>query len=130
MTPANEAQDAGGTGDAPGHRPLVRIRSDELVADTAQSSGMQRLEAISGNRVGAGHIWMGRTHVPPGARSADHHHGPSETGIHVISGHPVFVFHHDGEEVRLERSRAISCGSRLSHLTGRKTPTPTTKPSS
>ncbi len=83
-------------GTAPGHRPLVRIRNDELVADTAQSSGMQRLEAISGKRVGAAHIWMGRTHVPPGARSADHHHGPSETGIHVISGHPVFVFHHDG----------------------------------
>ena len=102
MTAAHEAMDAGGTGDGPGHRPLVRIRSDELVADTAQSSGMQRLEAISGKRVGAGHIWMGRTHVPPGARSADHHHGPSETGIHVIAGHPVFVFHHDGKEVRLE----------------------------
>lgn len=102
MTAANEPQDAGGTGDAPGHRPLIRIRNDELVADTAQSSGMQRLEAISGKRVGAAHIWMGCTHVPPGARSADHHHGPSETGIHVISGHPVFVFYHDGEEVRLD----------------------------
>jgi uncharacterized RmlC-like cupin family protein len=82
-------------------RPLVRIGGEELLADTAQSGGMQRLEAISGKRVGAQHIWMGRTHVAPGARSADHHHGPSETGIHVVSGHPVFVFLRDGEEVRV-----------------------------
>ncbi len=84
------------------HAPLVRIGADELVADTAQSPGMQRLEAISGKRVGAEHIWMGRTHVAPGARSADHHHGGSETGIHVVSGHPVFVFWRDGGEVRVE----------------------------
>jgi uncharacterized RmlC-like cupin family protein len=108
MTAPDEAQVPGHSDDAldgplpPDQRPLVRIRSDELVADTAQSSGMQRLEAISGKRVGAGHIWMGRTHVAPGARSADHHHGPSETGIQVVSGHPVFVFYHDGEEVRLD----------------------------
>jgi len=86
----------------PPHRPLVRVAAGSLTAGTAQSSGMQRLEAISGKLVGAEHIWMGRTHVPPGGRSADHHHGRSETGIHVISGHPVFVFCQDGEEVRLE----------------------------
>ena len=89
-------------GFGPGHRPLVRVPAGDLVADTAQSAGMQRLEAISGKRVGAEHIWMGRTVVPPGARSADHHHGRSETGIHVISGHPVFVFLDGGKEVRLE----------------------------
>jgi uncharacterized RmlC-like cupin family protein len=98
--PGDEWGDSAGP--EPGRRPLVRVPAGDLVADTAQSSGMQRLEAISGRRVGAEHIWMGRTVVPPGARSADHHHGPSETGIHVISGHPVFVFLHAGEEVRLE----------------------------
>lgn len=87
---------------AASYRPLVRIAAEELLADTAQSTGMQRLEAISGKRVGAEHIWMGRTHVAPGASSADHHHGTSETGIHVLSGHPVFVFLNDGEEVRVE----------------------------
>jgi uncharacterized RmlC-like cupin family protein len=86
------------------HKPLVRIASDELGDDTGQSSGMRRLEAISGKRVGAEHIWMGRAHVAPGARSADHHHGESETGIHVISGHPAFVFVRDGAEVRIETS--------------------------
>lgn len=34
---------------------------------------------------------MGETRVAPGARSANHHHGDSETGIFVVSGHPVFV---------------------------------------
>jgi uncharacterized RmlC-like cupin family protein/quinol monooxygenase YgiN len=84
------------------HQPLVHIVGEELTADTAQSPGMLRLEAISGQRVGAEHIWMGRTHVAAGARSADHHHGVSETAIHVVSGHPAFVFYNDGEEVRIE----------------------------
>jgi uncharacterized RmlC-like cupin family protein len=84
------------------HRAVVHIGADELTTDTAQSPGMVRFEAISGKGVGAEHIWMGRTHVAPGARSADHHHGFSETAIHVVSGHPAFVFYKDGAEVRIE----------------------------
>ena len=44
--------------------------------------------------------------VAAGLRTAsgDHHHGDSETAIYVVSGHPVFVFAEDGEEVRLEAS--------------------------
>jgi uncharacterized RmlC-like cupin family protein len=34
--------------------------------------------------------------------SGDHHHGEAETGIYVVSGHPVFVFLEDGEERRIE----------------------------
>jgi uncharacterized RmlC-like cupin family protein len=45
---------------------------------------------------------MGETHVSPSTRSADHHHGESETGIYVVSGHPVFVFLEGGTETRLE----------------------------
>ena len=44
---------------------------------------------------------MGETEVAPRTASADHHHGDSETAIHVVSGHPVFVFVENGEEVRL-----------------------------
>ena len=84
------------------HTPLVRVGSEELTEDTAQSSGMRRQEAISGKRVGAERLWMGRTRVAPGARSADHHHGESETAIYVVSGHPVFVFVRDGQEERIE----------------------------
>jgi uncharacterized RmlC-like cupin family protein len=71
---------------------LHHIRADSLDADTAQSAGMRRVAAISGNSVGSERIWMGQTHVAPGMASADHHHGESETAIYVISGHPEFIF--------------------------------------
>ena len=40
----------------------------------------------------------------PGTSSGSHHHGDSETGICVVSGHPVFVFRDQdsGSLVRLE----------------------------
>jgi uncharacterized RmlC-like cupin family protein len=63
---------------------------------------MTRYEAISGARAGSGRLWMGESHVAPGLRSADHHHGESETGIYVVSGHPAFVFVADGAETRIE----------------------------
>jgi uncharacterized RmlC-like cupin family protein len=44
---------------------------------------------------------MGETHVAPGVTSAPHHHGESETGIYVVSGHPEFIYGEDGREVRL-----------------------------
>ena len=67
---------------------------------------MLRSAAISGDLVGAPALWMGRTVVLPGASSGDHHHGTSETGIYVVSGHPVFVFRDpdSGSLVRLETS--------------------------
>jgi uncharacterized RmlC-like cupin family protein len=82
------------------------IRAGELSAGTAQTAGMQRSAAISGDIVGARELWMGRTVVLAGASSGDHHHGVSETGIYVVSGHPVFVFRDpgSGEITRLETS--------------------------
>jgi len=85
---------------------LRLIRADSLSAGTAQTGGMIRTAAISGDLVGAQSLWMGRTVVRPGTSSGDHHHGESETGIYVVSGHPVFVFR-DPESnslVRLETS--------------------------
>jgi uncharacterized RmlC-like cupin family protein len=84
------------------HRPLSHITGDELSADTTQTSGMTRREAISGKTVGADKLWMGQTHVTAGARSGDHHHGESETAIYVVSGTPAFVFADGDREVRLE----------------------------
>ena len=80
------------------------IRGGDLSGSTAQTTGMQRSAAISGDLVGARELWMGRTVVGPGANSGDHHHGESETGIYVVSGHPVFVFRDpgSGEITRLE----------------------------
>jgi uncharacterized RmlC-like cupin family protein len=83
------------------HQPLRHVRADDLTGDTGQTSGMTRREAISAKTVGSQRVWMGQTHVAPRTSSGDHHHGDSETAIHVLRGHPVFVFAQDGEEVRL-----------------------------
>jgi uncharacterized RmlC-like cupin family protein len=83
---------------------LRLIRADELSASTAQTPGMQRAAAISGDLVGSSGLWMGRTVMPPGGASGDHHHGDSETGIYVVSGTPAFAFRDpaSGEVTRLE----------------------------
>jgi uncharacterized RmlC-like cupin family protein len=84
------------------HTPLTHVRKGELSGDTSQTSGMTRLEAISGKSAGSEKLWMGQTHVAPGAGSGDHHHGPAETAIYVVSGTPAFVFADGDAEVRLE----------------------------
>jgi uncharacterized RmlC-like cupin family protein len=83
----------------PFHRALHHVAPAALVGQTAQTSGMNRLEAISGKTVGAQNLWMGQTHVPALVSSGNHHHGASETAIYVVSGNPVFVFLDvDGDE--------------------------------
>ncbi|HEV7203166.1 MAG TPA: cupin domain-containing protein [Jatrophihabitans sp.] len=84
------------------HQKLHHIAGGSLGGDTAQSPGMQRVEAISGKTVSSKDLWMGQTHVHPETASANHHHGESETAIYVVSGHPAFVFLEDGVERRLE----------------------------
>lgn len=89
-------------GTAAWHFKLHHTHSDELSEETAQTPGMRRYEAISGRRNGSQKLWMGKSHVGPGLVSSDHHHGEAETGIYVVSGHPVFVFLEDDEERRIE----------------------------
>ncbi len=84
------------------HERLVHVRGAELHAGTGQTPGMSRLEAISGATAGSSRMWMGQTHVAPGARSGDHHHGDTETAIYVVSGAPAFVFAEGDREVRLQ----------------------------
>lgn len=74
------------------HHRLHHVTSGDLTESTAQTDGMRRREAISGNSVGSRNLWMGQTHVAPGCRSGNHHHGHSETAIHVLQGNPEFVF--------------------------------------
>jgi uncharacterized RmlC-like cupin family protein len=84
------------------HQPLIRVRGAELSADTGQTPGMTRREAISGVTAGSAKVWMGQTHVAPGTASGNHHHGEAETAIYVLSGSPAFVFARDDGEIRLE----------------------------
>jgi len=83
---------------------LRLIRPGDLSGATAQTSGMIRSAAISGELTGATSLWMGRTELPPGVNSCDHHHGDSETGIYVVAGTPVFVCKDpvSGEVIQLE----------------------------
>jgi uncharacterized RmlC-like cupin family protein len=80
---------------------LHHVPSEQCTSSTAQTAGMQRLAALSGDTVGSQAIWMGETHVGPGVASGPHHHGHSETGIYIVSGHPEFIYEEGGREVRL-----------------------------
>ena len=81
---------------------LHHVPADACTGGTAQTAGMRRFAAISGDAVGAQALFMGRTHVAPGATSGPHHHGHSETGIYVVSGTPAFVYRDGGREARIE----------------------------
>ena len=70
------------------HRPLRHVRAADLSADTGQTPGMSRREAVSSQTVGSERVWMGQTTVAPQTASANHHHGDSETAIYVVSGNP------------------------------------------
>jgi uncharacterized RmlC-like cupin family protein len=92
------------------HRRLHQVAPVALSGQTAQTSGMRRLEAISGRTVGSRDLWMGQTHVAPATGSGNHHHGVSETGIYVVSGHPEFVFLDETSGEPVERRLRTSPG--------------------
>jgi uncharacterized RmlC-like cupin family protein len=102
MDDAPSADPTADAGTAAWHRRLHHTPHDGLSEETAQTPGMRRYEAISGRRSGSRRIWMGKNHVGPGMVSSDHHHGEAETGIYVVSGHPVFVFLQDDRERRIQ----------------------------
>lgn len=81
----------GADGAAPLNNRVHHVRSDELDGYTA----------ISGGTVGSKKLWMGRVENAPLSSTDNHHHGDSEAGIYVVSGHPVFVFHDGTQEVRI-----------------------------
>lgn len=81
------------TGDnAPRGNRVHHIRADEL----------DGYAAISGGTTGSKKLWMGLVENPPLSATDNHHHGASEAGIYVVSGHPVFVYHDGTQEVRAE----------------------------
>jgi uncharacterized RmlC-like cupin family protein len=92
------------------HRRLHQVVPAGLSDLTAQTNGMRRVEAISGRTVGSAGLWMGQTHVSPATGSDNHHHGISETGIYVVSGHPEFVFLDETEDGPVETRLRTSPG--------------------
>lgn len=67
-----------------------------------RSGALDGYAAISGGTVGSRKLWMGLVENPPLSATDNHHHGDSEAGIYVVSGHPVFVYHDGTQEVRLQ----------------------------
>jgi uncharacterized RmlC-like cupin family protein len=65
---------------------VVVVPAAKLGHDTAQTPGLQRLEAVSAKLTGSQSLWMGLSVLPAGARTGVHHHGESETAIYVRRG--------------------------------------------
>jgi len=55
------------------------------------SGAMTRLSGVSLGLVGARHIYMGISTVPPGHRSSPHWHVNCESALYVVRGHGRFV---------------------------------------
>jgi uncharacterized RmlC-like cupin family protein len=66
------------------------IRSGELDANTPQTPGMTRAEAISRASAGAQKLWAGTVVVQPNAKTGPHHPGELETVIYVVRGRARF----------------------------------------
>ncbi|MFD7304811.1 MULTISPECIES: cupin domain-containing protein [Streptomyces] len=88
---AGIGSEQGSGGDAPLNNRVHHIRAGELDGHAA----------ISGGTAGSKNLWMGMVVNPPSSSTDNHHHGDSEAGIYVVSGHPVFVYHDGTQEVRL-----------------------------
>jgi uncharacterized RmlC-like cupin family protein len=68
---------------AKGVRVVKPIQFDD---QTAQTTGMRRLAAISNVLVGSEALWAGVMLAEPDTASSVHHHGPMETVVYVLSG--------------------------------------------
>ncbi|QCX77707.1 Acireductone dioxygenase [Streptomyces sp. YIM 121038] len=80
------------SGATPPNNRVHHVRAGELDGYTA----------LSGGTVGSRKLWMGLVEHEPMSSTDNHHHGESEAGVYVVSGHPVFVFHDGEQEVRIE----------------------------
>jgi len=63
------------------------VRRDCLDSNTAQTPGMQRMAAITGETSSAQKLWAGTVDIKPRARTGAHHHGELESIIYVVAGH-------------------------------------------
>ena len=57
------------------------VRASERRADTAQTPGMRREEALA-----TGRLWSGVVRTGPAMTSEWHHHGDHETSVYIVSG--------------------------------------------
>jgi uncharacterized RmlC-like cupin family protein len=76
------------------------IHPSERDAGTAQTPGMRREAGVSATTAGSEGLWMGVGVNDPGACSAVHHHGESESGIYILKGRIRFRWGDNLEHVQ------------------------------
>jgi uncharacterized RmlC-like cupin family protein len=73
------------------------IRPDQLNRETLQTSGSQRLSAISAAQGIASALWAGTFVVEPLAQTGIHHHGEQDTVVFVLEGEAIVRWGDCGE---------------------------------
>ena len=73
------------------------IRADQLNAETLQTSGSQRMAAISAAHGITSALWAGTFLVEPGAKTGIHHHGAQDTVVFVLEGEAIVRWGDFGE---------------------------------
>src|SRR3984957_19930890 len=62
------------------------IRPEQFDSNIAQTSGLQRVAAVTTANTGATKLWAGAFTVDAKAKTGPHHHGDLETVIYVLNG--------------------------------------------
>jgi uncharacterized RmlC-like cupin family protein len=73
------------------------VRPDQLSTETSQTSGSQRLSAISAAHGVTSALWAGTFLVEPGAKTGIHHHGKQDTVVFVLAGEAIIRWGDLGE---------------------------------
>ncbi|WP_182275729.1 cupin domain-containing protein [Granulicella sp. 5B5] len=74
------------------------VRPEEQSAGTAQTSGSQRMAAVSRAQGIETGMWAGTFLVEPGAKTGIHHHGEQETVVYVLEGEALVKWGERGGE--------------------------------
>ena len=73
------------------------VRPNQLSAETSQTSGSQRLSAISAAHGVTSALWAGTFMVEPSAKTGIHHHGKQDTVVFVLAGEAIVRWGDRGE---------------------------------
>jgi uncharacterized RmlC-like cupin family protein len=76
---------------------ITVVRPSQFSEETSQTSGSQRLAAISGSLSVQSGLWAGTFLVAPGARTGIHHHGQQHTVVYVLEGESEVRWGRHGE---------------------------------
>ena len=83
---------------------ITIVSPDNFSAGTSQTSGSQRLAAISADQHIQSSLWGGTFLVEPGARTGIHHHGQQDTIAYVLEGESLVRWGEHGEHQQIARA--------------------------